>query len=1179
MPPMRRFELVDGKSEKFWEVEVEGSSVTTRWGRIGTDGQIKTKPLADAAAAEREAGKLVTSKTKKGYVEVPPADGAVLAPAASPAAPAQPAAPAASAPTASAPTASSVPAAAAAPVGAAPASPPRAEASASTPDEDVFVVPSHWKANLHVRRGWEVGPSLDFRPEVQLERIRKAHPKVDLPTAETLGSWSEAQRVELQTKLAEQGPRWEPDPSSEAWIRFVFACEGLIPALRLVIRHPRFEDTPWSVLAPGLRCLRAALAWADAPTRAEAETLLATLEGEARTDVHRFYLLPEVEAFADAARAHSNFHYDHLISISVDDLSEVELRGPIRSDIGGIESLVVQHREAVLPVLEPWLDIDDADVERTVIDAVGALPSERALGILFDRVQRRSVLAALPGLFERFPRRCMRVAAGRAAMDDHLLGWVAARPDLAADVAAESEALASALRKVQARLAPAHPDASPEQLPAFFRTPPWRGKPSKRKPIKLQVDLPEPSIHLNEAETAVGEAAVAAARAVEQVDEHFYRHRPEQLLRVILDGDDARRDEIRREVLARYWFDGTMLRKVAFGLCVALPDRAAADIAAIGHGDEELLDVKEAIRDPALAEYFLAALGKKTLRARGLAWGARHPEYAARAWIPAALGSAAKLRGLAESGLRHVAAQAGRAPVEAAAAIYGDAAKVAVSNLLDADPLAEWPHKPAKLDFVNLAVIPRPRLADAPLLLPREATEVLIEAFSASKPDEVYPGVEVAKTLLEPRSLAELAWGVFKQWLDVGSPSKQNWALSALGMVGDDEVAHRLTPMVRAWPGESQHQRAVAGLDVLLAIGTDVALMHLNGIAQKVKFKGVKEAAQTRIQALAESLELTPDQLADRLVPSLDLELDGTLELDYGPRKFVVGFDETLKPFVKDGQGKQLKSLPKPGAKDDPERAGPAEAQFKALKKSVRSLASLQIARLENAMVVARRWTVPDFEGLLVGHPLMIHLVRRLVWGIYRDGALVGTFRVGEDRSYADAQDEGLSLEAGLEVGLVHPIELDGATAAAWGEVLADYEILQPFQQLGRITRELSEEEKQSPVLERDAGTKIPVGRVLGLLGRGWDRGPALDGGVVSWLVRPLADGEHELHLYLGEAGLWTGMGGEQDDDPTFEKICVARRGQEFYYSRSQPEFQIGDLPVGLVSDLIATVEGLVAPS
>lgn len=36
-----RLEYVDGRSPKFWEVAVTGRTVTTRWGRIGTAGQLK----------------------------------------------------------------------------------------------------------------------------------------------------------------------------------------------------------------------------------------------------------------------------------------------------------------------------------------------------------------------------------------------------------------------------------------------------------------------------------------------------------------------------------------------------------------------------------------------------------------------------------------------------------------------------------------------------------------------------------------------------------------------------------------------------------------------------------------------------------------------------------------------------------------------------------------------------------------------------------------------------------------------------------------------------------------------------------------------------------------------------------------------------------------------------------
>ncbi len=65
----RQFEFVSGSSRKFWEISVSSSSLSVRFGRIGTSGQSQTKIFADEAKAKREADRLVAEKVKKGYVE------------------------------------------------------------------------------------------------------------------------------------------------------------------------------------------------------------------------------------------------------------------------------------------------------------------------------------------------------------------------------------------------------------------------------------------------------------------------------------------------------------------------------------------------------------------------------------------------------------------------------------------------------------------------------------------------------------------------------------------------------------------------------------------------------------------------------------------------------------------------------------------------------------------------------------------------------------------------------------------------------------------------------------------------------------------------------------------------------------------------------------------------------
>lgn len=67
--PKRYFEFVDGTSNKFWEIWIDGCDVTTQWGKIGTDGQTKTKTFDSEEKAKKEYDKLLKEKTGKGYSE------------------------------------------------------------------------------------------------------------------------------------------------------------------------------------------------------------------------------------------------------------------------------------------------------------------------------------------------------------------------------------------------------------------------------------------------------------------------------------------------------------------------------------------------------------------------------------------------------------------------------------------------------------------------------------------------------------------------------------------------------------------------------------------------------------------------------------------------------------------------------------------------------------------------------------------------------------------------------------------------------------------------------------------------------------------------------------------------------------------------------------------------------
>ncbi|WP_052851735.1 WGR domain-containing protein [Streptomyces avicenniae] len=57
----------DGGAHKFYEVTVAGTSVTVRYGRIGTDGQVKTSAFPSADKARAAADRKIAEKVRKGY--------------------------------------------------------------------------------------------------------------------------------------------------------------------------------------------------------------------------------------------------------------------------------------------------------------------------------------------------------------------------------------------------------------------------------------------------------------------------------------------------------------------------------------------------------------------------------------------------------------------------------------------------------------------------------------------------------------------------------------------------------------------------------------------------------------------------------------------------------------------------------------------------------------------------------------------------------------------------------------------------------------------------------------------------------------------------------------------------------------------------------------------------------
>ncbi|MBG6090767.1 DUF4132 domain-containing protein [Actinomadura viridis] len=847
---------------------------------------------------------------------------------------------------------------------------------------------------------------------------------------------------------------------------------------------------------------------------------------------------------------------------------------------------------AVVPALVQAVDADPSGGPDRVclLEALGVLPCDEAFGALVARMGQKHVLPALTQAMERFPARALRllaeaVSASKDARAKGLLTWhLKTHPEVVGRVLPElpdrQQALVEAMLAAEERVE----EAPAEALPRLLVEPPWKRRKARRKPVVVAGLAPagerdlvwapgERDAWRNTFSRGYGRwfpadsdwaAQVRLARAKPEGREigHLIAEGPEEMVRPLIgewrrdgkawDADDGR---WLRAAVARHGFDA---------LPVAL-EAARANPAGCGKLLLPYLDGE-------VAELMAGWLGRlKSARHIAVAWFGRHGAAGARWLVPAALGAGPERRD-AERALLLVGGDTGAETiVDRVRDDHGAEAADAIGALLATDPLdilpARVPKTPA---WADPAVLPQVLLEGRVHALPDDAAAHLVTMLAMSKPGDVYAGLEVVREVCDAESLAEFAWALFERWRAYGEPSRDAWAMNQLALLGNDRTVRALTPVIRAWPGQGGHRKAVAGLDVLAGIGTDVALMHLHGLTKRLKFKGLKARVQEKIQDVAAERGLTPAQLADRMVPDFGLGPDGSMILDYGPRRFVVGFDEQLNPYVSDEDGTRRKLLPRPGAKDDPKLAPVAQQRFTALKKEVRAVAEEQIRRLEAAMTDRRRWSPAEFRDLFAAHPLLWHIARRLVW-LAEDGGKSAAFRLAEDRSLADVDDAVFTLAESARVGVAHPLDL-GDRLGDWSQAFQDYELMQPFEQLDRTVHALTPEERESTRLKRFEGLDVPSGRMPGLRRRGWrrhdDHGVYLDG----CAYRQVAP---DLYVVVDMTPVVGSTGTYRNQKTTH--VWVGRRPGDYDPAR-RPPLPFGEVPPAAASEVLAALIELTEP-
>lgn len=446
-------------------------------------------------------------------------------------------------------------------------------------------------------------------------------------------------------------------------------------------------------------------------------------------------------------------------------------------------------------------------------------------------------------------------------------------------------------------------------------------------------------------------------------------------------------------------------------------------------------------------------------------------------------------------------------------------------------------------------------MGDEPQIRLRDSNEIAdatiplayLQQYISDSIIEKKEAAERIGSTLHAQDLKEYVQVIYQIWISEDADVKKRGILSLYGMYSDDEMVGILKKQIDEWVFDMRGKIAADAVRALGLSSSKLALMSIHAMAFKYKHKQVRNAAKEALSLAAKTRGITEEELEDQLVPDLGFTVRGEKTIDFGNRSFTAILTAESKIELETEEGKRMKSLPKPNAKDDIEKAEEAKKELSTLKKELRSALSIQKQRLEAALSRKRYWSYDSWKSVFLENPIMKQFATSLIWGEYTEGKLLEMFRYAEGDTLYSIIGENHALSSGTVIGFIHPLELSEEKKALWKEQLEHSKIVQPFLQIERPVFVVEENDKIT--VERFGGILLNGRSLFGKMTKlGWIRGSVQDGGVYYTFYKE--DTRTGLGAELSFSGAPIGYEDEEDVcvyDIQFYKAGTVKRGSYEY--------------------------------
>ena len=370
-----------------------------------------------------------------------------------------------------------------------------------------------------------------------------------------------------------------------------------------------------------------------------------------------------------------------------------------------------------------------------------------------------------------------------------------------------------------------------------------------------------------------------------------------------------------------------------------------------------------------------------------------------------------------------------------------------------------------------------------------------------------------------------------------------------------------------------------AMIHMLAGMETAAATQALVALSLRFRTASLRKEAEKMVNELAARRGWTPDELADRTMPTAGLDEDGLLHLaftkpraepsDAGEdeadeserevtRRFVGQLDANLELVLfaigDDGARALIAKLPEPRKDEDSKQAAEEKKRLAACKKELKALVTAQHARLYAAMCSERAWTTEEFASIYLAHPVMKHVGTRLLLRLTYEDGTNRVCRASGDGSYVNEVDNTVVVPTEATLRLAHSTHLTPEEEARWGQHFSDYEVIAFLPQLGRKRFVLD--------ASNASDSRIAVSHTIhslklrGLATRlGLDRGATGDGGHVVSFEQRLPSLDMTMVITHSPVQL-----GDEKHDITLE-------GVEFVRGEQHQRMPLGQVPRVLLNE------------